>query len=704
MTQEPTTPIAAAPVASPSTNALVLQWTERIRKARDHWSKDFSRMRENMAFVAGYQWLGQEELRGEKYVANITLRNIKQKVSQLYAKNPKIKAQRRNRLDYVVWDEKMESLMQSAALTASPGAAPEDLMMAQLLLQDFSRGRQQRDIIDRVGRSLEVAFQWHMDDMQPSFKKQAKHAVLRAVITGVAYAKVGFSRDKNRRLDTSSSEAPIGERLAQLERLSTAAVEGTISDESAEAAELEILTKGLEPTPDEWNIQERLTVDFPMSTSVIVDPNCRSLSGFTGARWIAQQYVIGLNEANEFFGLKLKNDCGVKTYGADHKELLDSSSAFEPEGVRVCVWEVFDQRSKSCFYIIDGHKDWAKEPEPVFPKLKRFWPLVALTFNGIEVEPGQQKASIFPPSDVDLMFHPQKEWNRTRNELRRHRIANRARYAARKGSLSDEDKKKLANSESHDVVELEVLAQNDDISKVIAPLQFAPIDPMLYDTGPLQQDFMGTLGNEEAGSQPASGGMTATASTINEQTRLEVTTSNVDDLDEWLSEIAEAGGEVLMLEMDESTIKRLCGVGAVWPDNLQPNLEDPTQSPVSKEDFLNYVYLEVIAASSGRPNKALEVSNFVQLAPLITAAGGNPQFILREAIRRLDDNLNPEEAFPLGAGTIASATQAQQPTGEKSSPQDTATTGNRAPTKEGQTPAATVPAPKKSTVEKPKLP
>ena len=68
--------------------AAVKLWQERIRDAKRRWEPDFDRMRKNMEFCAGYQWLGQTELDDDRYTANMTLRVVNQKVASLYARDP----------------------------------------------------------------------------------------------------------------------------------------------------------------------------------------------------------------------------------------------------------------------------------------------------------------------------------------------------------------------------------------------------------------------------------------------------------------------------------------------------------------------------------------------------------------------------------------------------------------------------------------
>jgi hypothetical protein len=183
---------------------------------------------------------------------------------------------------------------------------------------------------------------------------------------------------------------------------------------------------------------------------------------------------------------------------------------------------------------------------------------------------------------------------------------------------------------------MEGVPADQPIDKFIVAMQMAPVDPALYDTEPLQQDLMLGAGVQQANIGPAQPNVTATVGTIAEQSRLDVSSSNVDDLDFFLTQIACAGGEMLLQAMPKETVVRIVGPGAVWPDSSQ-----------SRADFLNEILLTIQAASSGRPNKAIDVANWRDLVPILQAAGANPIGLVQETAKRLDDNMDPAKFFPL---------------------------------------------------------
>lgn len=622
---------------SQARKAIVKKWIDRIKDSKKKWEPDFKRMRSNMDFAAGFQWESQAVLDDEKYVANITLRNLNQKVSQLYARNPKATANRRPRLDFQLWDEEPESLV---AAMQSLMANPLD-MQSRAVLMDYQHGMDVRKQIDKIGRTLEVCYDWNIRKQTPGFKKQMKQLVRRAVTAGVGFVRLSFSRDYDSPLADNENTTAMIDRMKAAKSLVAEMHENDVDEDDNRWETLRQLINSVGVSVeqgDSQDVNERLVFDFPPATSVIIDKKCRCLQGFVGARWVAQEYILPLSTVKAFFekpDLKLKKseDEGVKEYVAsgEEKDLVNGEVSEDCKEPNVCVWELFDKVTKSVSFLCDGYCDYLQEPEAP-EQIENFWPIFALTLNDIETEEGN-KSSIYPPSDVQLMKHAQKEWNKSREELKHHRNANRPMYAGAKGTLSDEDKQKIAEHTPSEYVELQNVPPGTDINKVVQRFQHEPIDPSLYNTAQSQQDILMAVGAQSADLGPLTGA-SATEATISEQSKMSTTSSNVDDLDMLLSEMAMAAGEIMLRNLSLESVKKMAGDGAVWPQD-------------EREAYIDQIFLDIKAASSGRPNKALDVATFERIAPMLVQAGANPMFIVEEGIKRLDDQLDMQKAFPL---------------------------------------------------------
>lgn len=637
-------------------------WTKRIKDAKKFFEPDFKRMRDNMEFAAGLQWPDQDKIQSNKYVANLVNREVNQKVASLYARDPKAVYRRRKRLDYQVWDGKVESLQaayatvgqaqQVAAATMNPLMLQQpQVMQAQAVLNDFHNGQAWKNLIDKVGQTLEVLYGYQCDTQAPDFKYQMKQLVRRTVTCGVGYVRLNFSREGNAALTSSGTDDSLSMRIKRAKKILEGIDDDKITEDDPRRQQLEQLFASVESSMqggDMGNVEERLEFDFPSSTSIIVDPMCKSLKGFIGAQWVAQQFIITLEDANAFFQKDIQATQELVMYSKDglavekpHNSLNDSTK----EKPMVCIWEVFDLSTKTHFFLCDGWRDYVQEPQPLNPGIHRFWPVFSLTFNDIEAE-GGSKVHIYPPSDVDLLRDIQKEWNRTREELRKHRKSNRPFYLAVEGWLTDPDIEKLSDHETCEIIKVKGAPPNGQLRDAIVPFQSAPIDPTLYQTTPLMEDVTHVIGTNAP--QAPMRHVAATPAVIQEQARISGVNSNVDDLDDLLSELARAAGEIMLKAFSLTTVRRVVGNGAVWPEQ-------------NREDFLNEVFLDIVAASSGRPNKAVEIANYERIAPLMLQAGANPWGIISEGIKRLDDRL---EVLDFAPTQPVNPTPAAKPQGE----------------------------------------
>lgn len=626
-------PVEQFDPAKDARKANVKRWLDKIDSAKKKWSADFERMRRNLKFVKGIQWEGQEGIESKKYVANLTIRAINQKVAMLYARNPKVVASKRERMDFALWDEKPESIVEaieSAQIALSQlGSIPPGV---NAVLNDYEQGRERRKIYDRVGKTLTIASQYQMDTQTPEFKTQAKQLVRRVCVCGVGYIRVDFERTLAEGLTQSQTRSSVLDRVRQLQGLTKSMEKDGLGEESAEYDELQQLMLSTSMAEDEYDsvrLRERVVFDFPPATSIIPDENCRALKGFIGAKWICEEFPLPLSFVNAWYEVDIEAKSLTKSY--DKLEIRKAGDVTGQEDPIVCVREVFDLATKTRFVVADGYEDYLETPAPVRPSVANFWPVEALTFNDVESDLDVETTP-FPPSDVDLVFHSQKEWNRTREALRRQRRANAPRYMTPEGVLTDDDLEKLADSEDNEVVRLKGIATGVEPSKVLQAFPVAPLDTKLYDTGPLEQDIMFATGLQQANLGNAQPDVTATVGTIAEQSRMTVSASNVDDLDDCLSHVMNIAGQIMLQEFSEGTIRAIVGPGAVWPT-------------VDKSEYLSEICLQIEAASSGRPNKAIEVANWERLAPILLQVA-NPTAVLKETIRRLDDKLDPIEFYP----------------------------------------------------------
>lgn len=650
--------------------ALVQKIVSEIENDCKKHDPAFKRMREDMQLAT--HGADKDWAKGGNYIGNIIGRHVKQKTAALYAKNPKIVARRRETLDFAIWDENPDGLlmaqqtiqqaqmMQMAApaaidpLTGQPVQAPMDPQMMQAvqqateLMADVQQGMHRRQTLTKLGKTLEILFAHSMRDQKPlDFKMGMKKLVRRTCTTGVGYVKLAFAREYGPQPVIEDRLSDVRSRIAHLERLAAEAQEGEIDVISAEMAELNASAAALQQE-ELVVVKEGLVFDYPQSTRVIPDRNCYSLVGFLGARHLTLEYLYTPDEVKEMFP-DVNLDRGYTPYSATwvaEGGEDDGSPARRRKGKTedglVRVFEYFDKPSGLVYYVADGYPGLLRPAAPPDVFVEDYWPVYALTFNEVENED-----ELFPPSDARLMLHQQREINRSRQGQREHREAARPRFASAKGTLDEDDKRRLGTAKPFDVVELN-MSPDGKIGDMLQPIPIPGVDPNLYATEVIFQDMQLVVGSQQA----TLGGIakaTATESAIAANSMAASDGSSVDDLDNFLTMVAKAAGQILLREMSPERVMEVVGPGAFWP-------------PMTLDQIADQIFLEIEAGSSGKPNAATEIQNLQQLLPfLLQMPGIQPMWLAKEVLRRMDDRLDLTEAIAAGIPSIAMQNQMAQP-------------------------------------------
>lgn len=612
----------------------VKMWERRILADKRHWKPDFARMREDMDFAYGIQWEGQSSIEIEdRYIANITQRHINQRTSALYAKNPKVTAERKPRMDFAVWDESMHSVQNMIGMASTSMAPTPEMAM---LAQDIMQGFEVRNMLKRVAKTLEILWAHFTDEQLPPFKLSMKDLVRTALICGVGYIELDFQRMQGFSEEKMSSLADARARLLQLERL-TAELnlgdDGQMHEASAEMEQLRIQIQTISSAPD-LQMREGLIYDFPEPLSIIPSKGTKKLRGWVGTEWITKEFIVSCARVKEWFGIDLGSQYTEYKPGEEHQQPIPATDD-DPENKLVCLWKIYSKRDGLVFWLVEGHEDFLREPEKPSVDLERFYPFYVLTFNEIT-----HHKKVFPISDVRLLRSPQKEINRKKEALRQHRIANRPAYVSPAGALGEEDKEKLVSEyPDHAIIELQGLKEGQDSAEVLQAMKKAPIDPNVYETDSDFQDVLRVVGAQEA-NLGGTGGDTATEVSVAEGSRMSSIESNEDDLELVLTEMARDGGNILLMNMSADAVKEIVGPGAVWPQ-------------LSPQDIKREMFLTVEAGTAGRPNRQRDLADFERAVPLLIQIPGiRPEPLARFGLRILNDKIDLTEFIGEGLPSI----------------------------------------------------
>lgn len=618
---------------------LVEQIISDVVYAKDiYFKEDFRQMREDMQFAydgADTEWIGNGN-----YIANITQRHIAQKTATLYAKNPVAVAKRKPKMDFAIWDEDMQSIVQAYQLLQS-GAYDVN---AIALLQDYQQGTNAKLMANKIAKTIEILYGYYQNEQNPSFKAEMKQVVRRTITCGVGYVKHGFQRVNGTSPDVARNLYDFDRRLKTLQRLMADAKNNDDYDYQADIEQTQLIIAELSAEP-EMLLREGLTFNFPLSMAIIPDPKCTNLVGFKNADWLAEEYHFSAEEIEEVWKIDITSGNGAKSYTRREDTNQFWTGIVDQDGNKMrkqekdgCsiyrCWEVYNIKTGLVYMVAEGFGDFLEEPHVPDVECPGFYPYHALVFNNIE-----SVTKLIPHSDVFLIRDQQREINRQREGLRSHRIANRPRYLAPRGSLEEDDKDRLVSAEDSGIIEVNNLKVGQNSSEIIQPMKMAGIDPNLYDVQQSYDDLLRVIGSQEANLGGTSNS-TATEASIGESSRISASDSNRDDLDMLLSNVARTSGEILFAELDVATVKEIVGPGAVWPT-------------LTRSDRAKEIILDIQAGSSGKPNQALAIANLERLTPLfLQLPGVKVDRIIKEAVDRLGDNLDVNEFMQSGAPSI----------------------------------------------------
>jgi len=611
----------------PATTALVAEWVAKIDAAEAHWKPFFKQMKENTEFAA--KGADKKWVDAKRFRVPILNRHINQSVSALYARNPRAIVTRRKQLMFVLWDGRSDTLSAAMELAASGD------QNSIAILQEVQSVLQRDLMLDRMAKSVEIAWDYFLNEQSVNYKKQIKAMVRRAKVCGVAYVKLVFQRALKLNPETVAKIEDTTSKLAEIERLLGKQETGELQSTDADAAKLRAMLADLRQT--EYIVaREGPILDFPKADRVIIDPEVIHLSSLTGANWITFPYDKTCEEIEKLYHVELGDDYAhfIGDSGTRKPPISAKEGQENKKSRKVRTYEVWDKETQQKFVICRGYNDFLEPPAAPKPQLSRFWPLFPLVFNEVEHD-----ELVIPPSDVEQAKDIQNEYNRSREGLRQHRIASRP-YYVEAGGLTVQDKEKLGNHQDHEVISLSALAPNQDVEKLIMRGPTIPIDPNLYEVEPIFKDLQRAVGTQEANLGGNSSRGTATESSIAENSRSVQTEDNVDDLDEMLTELSIAGGEMLLMELSKETAIEIIGPGAVWPDH-----------PVTRTDAAKHLLLTIEAGSSGRPNQAAELAKMERATPFFVQVPGiNPAPLAKRYGELLD--LDTEELIAEGAPSI----------------------------------------------------
>src|SRR5207253_84886 len=101
------------------------------------------------------------------------------------------------------------------------------------------------------------------------------------------------------------------DRIHAIKAIADRIAKGKVEEQSAEIERLRVMLLSLQISPLDVEAsaqKENVIFDFPRATSIIPDPDTRTLKGMIGAHWVAEKMFFPLRFVNEFFEVDIDID------------------------------------------------------------------------------------------------------------------------------------------------------------------------------------------------------------------------------------------------------------------------------------------------------------------------------------------------------------------------------------------------------------
>lgn len=602
-------------------NPLVKRLAKWCRTRRKHWKERFDELRKGRGYLRGEVGEGREN---EDLVrANLIHSTIQTLMPLVYARNPEV------------------SVSPSESVTPGQYAA-----------------------IKKFARTMEIVLNRGFKDAR--LKDAMKQAVRSAFGSRLGWVKVTYQRDwgkdphiMQRIEDAQDNIARIDALVSDLEEQEET---GNVDGINAMRQRLQHLLDGLQQQV-EVVVAEGLCIDFLAPEHVILDTNIRSLYETTRCRRIAHEFFLSVEEAKEQYPevesweqakrFTMGENGSILEGDAEAPENATTGRSGESEDDRLekvlRFYEVWDKTTNTVYTICEGMKQFAREPWQPERQGERWFPFFWVGFHLVD-------GYVQPLSLVDLLKELQDEYNETRTQLAEHRRISIPHWLA-DAAENVESLRRYSDAQMGEVVLID--ANGRPLREVIDVANPPPFNPAVYDTTPVRVDveMVSNVQNAQRGSVPTA--KTATEAEILASGAAERSSEMTDAIEDTVEEIAKFVAEVFLQELTIMQVARMAGPDAVWPR-------------MGKEDVFDLVQIEVRSGTSGKPDKARERQQWIELLPLVekllvaimesmapptvdpvtgaSTGGGDPTpwvMLLRETFRRFDERLDVEEFLPM---------------------------------------------------------
>jgi hypothetical protein len=421
-------------------------------------------------------------------------------------------------------------------------------------------------------------------------------------------------------------------------------------------------------------VKRQMAIDFVPAEAIQVSHDVKAIEDYLDANWMGDEmYVLKDDVLGRFSELTAEDIVEAKVYyQAPPKEMTTRDvdnilpqgqlTAADAEGWTsnqseanavpfVRVIEIWDRIDKKIRTMIEGVKCWAKQPfAPNYPT-SRFYPYFEVAFYEVD---GQR----WPQSLSWRMYKLQDEYACTRSNYRLTRERSIPGIIFNNTAIDKDEARKIQESKAAEFIGLRPTEPDMPIQNIFAPKPIASYDPRLFDTSVIVQDMERVSGVQEALQAAVSSSMpkTATEAQIQQSGINARTTSDRDQLEWMLTDLAQYTMEQALQCMTQRDAQRIAGKKAYWPGPTEDG-----KPGMDIEDLFTLCDIQIAAGSTGKPRAQMDQQAWGVILPLLQQlvdkivmlkeAGHLPlatayESLIKETMLRMGDDTDIDRFIP----------------------------------------------------------
>lgn len=497
-------------------------------------------------------------------------------------------------------------------------------------------------------------------------KKAARRQVRSALSVGQGWIKALIWSQKRPEPQTEKMLHDAEDQAARIQALATSLKEQNLdsTEQDLKSAELAEMIAGLRAKIMKSR-EYGLNTDFVRAEDIQVSLDVSAISDYLSAEWLSEDmYIPKVSLRARFPRLTEDDERTATAYyqrnvadSAKGDSLSNATGDHAPDGQFsrttpnqttaggtetkpvefVKVVEKWNRRDSNIFTMCEGVKRWCVEPYTPPQASNRFYPYFELEFFPVDGHRHPQSLSF-------RLRKLQDEYSACRSNQRLTRERSIPGLIFNRALVSPEDARKLEMSVIAEMSGIQLTDINLPIQNAIMAKPLPTINPALWDSSSIRMDMESISGVQEAlqQTQASKQPKTATEAQIEQTGFASRTSADRDQLEEMLADLAEYTAECGIQEIDPVAAQRIAGPKAFWPYGMDV------------QDLLTMVSIDIMAGTSGKPNKQQDAQAWAQILPMLQklmvqirqTQGIDPSLaeclknLLKESLKRLDDRLD----------------------------------------------------------------